>query len=167
MQVVMRRPEPGQGRDGEENTAARRELRLQGAQRGDVVLHMLQDIEEHDEIVVAVRRVDPVRQGAEADRQAALALRDGARLRIVFGGVERAVAAEQLQVAARAAADLQEDGFRNRGQEPFYEALDDFPAGMEPPMPLFLLGHSPVDVSVHDDPRSSASSSNPNACATM
>lgn len=93
MQVVMRRPEPGQGRYRQEKAAARREPRLDRSQRADVVLHVLQDVEEHDEIIVAMLRVDPVRKCAEPDPQPALALGDGARLRIVFGGVERAIAA--------------------------------------------------------------------------
>ncbi len=167
VRLVMRRPQPGQGGHRDEDAAAPSELRLRRPQRADIVRHMLQHVQEHDEVKAPVGGFQPVGEGAEADADAALPLGDGAGLGIELHRLDSAETAQKGEIAARSAADFQEPGGGRFRQVAADQPLDDPPAPIEPPMLVLLVSHSEVDGSFHARPLASASPPNPKACLTM
>src|SRR6185503_3008511 len=130
-QLVVAAPQPHERRHGQEQHAARAHLFAQRGERSPVVGHVLQDVERSDQV-----EREPV------ERQP--------RVRVAFHGENLAVAGEHAEIAAAAAADLEDAPARstagmtlqNRGQ---YRA-----PRREPPMLVLASRRGEVQVGVHE-----------------
>src|SRR3982751_5008844 len=102
------------GGNGDQDAAAGLQLRGDGDERLAVALDMLEHVEEGDEIVGA--RLDPaqLRERRVEHRPAEAAAGDGPRGGIDLDRVDRAEAAEHVEVWAGPAADLEDARARRR-----------------------------------------------------
>lgn len=163
---VMVGPQPWQSGHRDKDPPARLQLPRQGAERGHVLFDMLQHVEEENHVVARRQQVDVLRQRAGANVHLGLAPSPIARLGVALARLDPAEALQQRQVSAGTAADLQQ---RQIVLCRFYvrdQARKDRATGDEPPVLVFVCGHSRVDCPIHGVPQSSSAWPSPNDCLT-
>src|SRR6185503_15858542 len=149
-QLVVAAPQPHERRHGQEQHAARAHLFAQRGERSPVVGHVLQDVERSDQVEREPVERQPRGQRPGFHARDAACGRTQARLRVAFHGENLAVAGEHAEIAAAAAADLEDAPARstagmtlqNRGQ---YRA-----PRREPPMLVLASRRGEVQVGVHE-----------------
>jgi len=156
MRDVMPAPERRHRRDSEQQASTGRELRPEGCQRLPVVRNMLQHVEQHDQVIMAVveRHVGQI---AAFDREAGPLRGKGTGMIVRLDRVDRAELLQHGDVGAGAAPDLQ-DTQRSRTRAPaFYQRRQNLATSDKPPMIPVDLGHAVIDVAFHQSSSSPAS----------
>ncbi len=150
MRGVVRAPQPRHCGHGDEHPPARRELGAQHRERGAVLGDMLEHIEQHDQIVGAVRDRRAVGgEEAAAHVHPAAPRRHLARRPVGLDRVHLAETLEQGDVRSGAAADLEDPRIGLERHLRLDQRGDDRAACGEPPVRAVDLGHAVVDRAVH------------------
>jgi len=113
-----------------------------------IVRYMLQHIEQHDQIVIAILQRH-VGQVAALERQAAALLREGAGMIVGFDRIHRAESLQHGQVRARAGPHLKDAQRPRFGAERFDQRGKDLAAADEPPMVAIDLSHAVINGAIH------------------
>jgi len=153
---IMSAPQARHRRNREHQPPARRKLRPERHQRALVVRYVLEHIEQHDQVVIAVFQRH-VGQVPTLDRDAGALARKGARMIVRLDRVDRAELLQHCDVRSGAAADLQDAQRPLLGAPAFDQGGQNPAAPDEPPMVAVDLCHPVIDMAFHQASSSPAS----------
>lgn len=146
---IVAAPQPGQCRNGHQQPAVRRELSGKPCETFHILLDVLDHVKGRNNIIGAWRKWYPVRQHSGFHINMHLGAGNVAGFVVEFKGIQTAEFRQHLQIAARAAASLEQAQPGVARDVPGNNRLQDLAARAEPPVVAFELIEAFKDVPFH------------------